>query len=159
MRCDEFTAQLEAWLDEELPAATAVALSAHAAGCPACAAAVAARQHLRDALRAAVTAAPPADLRAAILAAAAAQAPTPRRRWRPLGVAGLAAAALLLVALGLRGLLGRDAPRTQHGCMVIAYLDGAYEEAGALRAGELRLVAGPGARSAPDRATTERGER
>jgi anti-sigma factor RsiW len=159
MRCEEFAANLEAWLDGELAAEAATATAAHAAGCPACAEVLAARLRLRAALREAAAATPPADLRAAILAAAAAEGPTQRRRWRPLAVAGLAAAALLLVALGLRGLLGRDAPRTQHGCMVIAYLDGAYEEAGALRAGELKLTAGPGARSASDPTTIERGKR
>jgi len=159
MRCEEFASSLEAWLDGELGAEAAAAAAAHAASCPVCAEAVGARHRLRDALRELAELTPPADLRAGILAAAAAEAAVARRRWRPLAVAGLAAAALLLAAFGLRGLLSGREARAQHGCLVIAYLDGAYEEPGAIGVGELTLAAGPGALPAPRQPEPEGGKR
>lgn len=156
MRCEEFAAHLESWLDGELPAAQAAAVETHLAACSACRAAVAERQRLRTALRELVAAEPPADLRAAILAGAAATAaPVPRRRWSPLAATSLAAAALLLVAFGLKQLAGERRGGAQHGLMVLAYVDGAFEAPGAIRTGELKLAAGPGALPASARPTVE----
>lgn len=158
MRCEDFATQLEAWLDGELTAAQTAACEMHLADCPRCAAALAERRHLRVALRELATVQPPADLRAAILGAAAESAP-PARRWRPLAATALAAAALVIVALGLRGHFGGAAREGGHGAAVLAYLDGAFEEFGVIRAGELTLTVGPGARCASARSETEGGKR
>lgn len=150
MRCEDFANRLEPWLDDELSTAEAAACETHLAACPQCAAALAERRRLRAALRELAAVQPPADLRAAILAGdgAADAAPAPRR-WRPLTGTALAAAALVLIALGLRDRFGGEARSGGHGAAVLAYLDGAFEEFGVIRAGELTLTVGPGARCAP----------
>ncbi|MBM4116448.1 hypothetical protein FJ251_01720 [bacterium] len=157
MRCEDFAQQLEAWLDGELSAADAAACEMHRAACPHCAEAVVARRGLRTALQGLAAQQPPAALRAAILSAAAESA-APARRWRPLGATALVAAALVLIALGLRDRLGGDAREGGRGAAVLAYLDGAFEEFGVIRAGELTLTVGPGARCAPARSDSEGGK-
>ena len=67
MRCSEFDAGLEIWIDGEAEASVEAAMAEHAESCPQCAALLASRQAEREAFRDLLAAEPPADLRETLL--------------------------------------------------------------------------------------------
>jgi len=162
MRCDEFAALLESWLDGE--AAAGAAIEAHQADCESCAALADARRAERKALRDLLEFAPPAGLREEILERAEGERTGKIVRLRIVrgkGRAWTLAAAVLLLALGLASLLDPNdgsLPRLTGG-PVIVYLDGGWEVGGGIfEAGTLELPAAPGHLSA-DELSAEGGSR
>ncbi len=140
IHCDDITGLIDAYADGELSAKDRASIEGHAAGCAACARAIAATRAVSGSLRAAGRYAVPAgigDRIRAALSAEAARAPDPVRRWwRPVtshlaaAMAGAAIVALLVGGAGLsprgpanqeavsahvRGLLGRYALSVESG--------------------------------------------
>ncbi|MCP5067472.1 MAG: hypothetical protein GY946_12985 [bacterium] len=141
MRCKEFDAGLEIWIDGEAEAKTATAMTEHAGSCPDCAALLVARRAERESFRDLLTAEPPAEMREVLLTG------EPVRRLPHWQSWTLAAAALLLLALGLNRLL--PDPATPQGGPVLAYLDGSWESQDpTFESGVLELSAAPGHLSA-----------
>jgi anti-sigma factor RsiW len=103
--CAEFSADLSAWIDRELPAARAAAVEAHVAACAACRAQVEAQHRADAALRAIPLREMPAGALAEVLRRAArGEAGRTAPRVRPLYwiVAPAAAAAGLALYLATR---------------------------------------------------------
>ena len=67
MRCKEFDAGLEIWIDGEAEAKTAAAMTEHAGSCSDCAALLASRRAEREAFRGLLAAEPPTELRETLL--------------------------------------------------------------------------------------------
>ena len=109
MACDDRRGQLDAYVDGELPAAEARALSAHMRACAACAAGALERVQLKRSVAAAGKRYEPSNrLRAAIEKQVAATAPPARValwQWRILAAPALL---LLLVSLGVSWYAARD---------------------------------------------------
>ncbi len=141
MRCSDFDAGLEIWIDGEADAAAEADMKAHAESCPDCAALLASRRSEREAFRALLATESPVELREMLFRAE----PVRRLPRRLMGT--LAAAAMLLLALGLSRLLPQ--PAAPQGGPVLAYLDGSWESLDpTFESGVLELSAAPGHMSA-----------
>lgn len=107
MDCDEAQTLLHGYLDGELDVVHSLALSQHLQGCPVCARAYEAQQHLRDALRGSVPAyaLPPPFQRRVHRALRRASRPRPTSWWAlwwpQVGVALAALVCLVWVGIGL----------------------------------------------------------
>jgi anti-sigma factor RsiW len=107
MACEQWQAQLDGYLDGELPAEPMRSLDAHLRTCPACTADVLARVQFKRSIKAAAgsRSAPSADLRAKIQKSIA---PKPRWNWNFGWKLATAALALLLFAGAVTSYVGRQ---------------------------------------------------
>ncbi len=109
MACDTWTEKIDAYLDGELPAAEARALSEHLRGCGACAAASLSKLQQKLAVRAAGQRFTPSPaFRARIQQSIATRKPA---RWNRLWFPALATAAVLVVAAAISLSLSRGRSR------------------------------------------------